>query len=288
MKKSNKGLLLSVLGLPLLLNSCSPAKQDANAGSGSDSAAVISTDTMSAEKIQAIDFKFSTAYVNLPSPFEVVHDLYRYQAPFRKELLNPIDNASKYAKSFRKEINFGIYGVDLAYINFYGQNQGTADYYNVVQGLARDMNIETVFGNYADRYKNNADRQDSLVSIVDNMYTDVDAYLRKSERYTVASNVMAGSIIEVCYLSLNLLKDMPRTEANTAFFEKVHNENTGIFHLIKLFEEYPDKDSKALLAALKTYKTGYDNVIKSPADMNPDNIDKAIALAGTLRSGLIR
>ncbi len=244
-------------------------------------------DSLTSQKKKDIDFKFATLEANLPSPFDVVNDLYNYKAAFKKELLNPTGNAEKYVTAYKKETNFGVYGVDLAYINFYGQNQEMLSYYSTIQKLAQDLNLASVFDVYAERFKANSNNHDSVVAIVDNVFTATDAFLNKNDKYLVASHVIAGSIIEVNYLSLNLLKDIKRTPDNDKFFVKVFNENLALYHLINLFEKYTDKDSQALLAAMKDYRKSYDEVIKSAADLTPDNIDKAVKLINTLRNKLI-
>ncbi|MBK7888922.1 MAG: hypothetical protein IPJ86_17010 [Bacteroidetes bacterium] len=280
--------LLTVASMFFLSTSCNnpPSEQ-----SQQDAEALLSDslriDSLSKEKKELIDFKFFTSLANLPSPFEVVNDLSKYKAPFKAELLNPASNTEKYLLSYKKEINFGVLGVDLAYINFYNQNQKTVQYFLAVQSLAKDLNIESVFNQYAERYQSNSDNQDSLVSIVDNIFNETDAYLRENDRYLVASHIMAGAIIEVNFISINLLKEIPKTAENAVLYEKIYNENLGIFHLINLYEEYTDKDSKELLANMKSYKKEYDSIIKSPDDLTPANVDKAIVLITKLRSGLV-
>ncbi|MBC7553204.1 MAG: hypothetical protein H7257_04430 [Taibaiella sp.] len=244
-------------------------------------------DSLTTEKKNDIDFKFATLAANLPSPFDVVNDLYSYKAPYKADLLNPTANAEKYTTPFKKEINFGVYGIDLAYINFYGQNQEMLNYYNTIQKLAQDLNIASISEAYAERFKTNANNHDSVVVIVDNIFSATDAYLSKNDRYLVASHIIAGSIVEVNYLSLNLLKDIKRTPETEKLFVKVYNENLALYHLINLYEKYTDKDSKMLLENIKVYRKSYDEIIKSADDMNAENITKAAAMITTLRNKLI-
>ena len=99
---------------------------------------------------------------------------------------------------------------------------------------------------------------------------------------------MAGALIEINYLSLNLLKDTKKTADNTQFFDKVYQENLYIYHVIKLLEEYKDADSKALLAELKNYSKDYDSIIKTSTDLTPEKISKAAGLISTLRNNLTK
>ncbi len=290
MKKTNVAIafVVCVSVISSVFTSCNNAEGDKNKQT-SDTALADSKriDSLSAQKKKDIDFKFATLEANLPSPFDVVNDLYSYKAPFKNELLDPTANAEKYVTPYKKEVAFGLYGVDLAYINFYGQNQEMLAYYNTVQKLAQDLNINSVSDGFAERFKANANNHDSVVAIVDNVFSATDAYLNKNDKYLTASHVIAGAIIEVNYLSLNLLKDMPRTADNEKFYTKVFNENLALYHLINLYEKYTDKDSKSLLEAMKAYRQSYDGVIKSAADLTPANIAKATTLINTLRNKLI-
>jgi len=273
----------------LLFSSCGNNAGDKNTGSKDTvAAAPAKTDSATMQKKENIEFKFATAEANLPAPFEVVKDIAGYNAAYKSELLNPNANADQYITSFKKEVNMGIYGIDLAYVNFYGQNQELLHYFVTIQKLAKELNFDKVFDDFSDRFKNNSANKDSVVRIVDNVFESSDAYLKKNDKYLSASHIMAGALIEINYLSLNLLKGTARTADNGKFFDKVYQENLYIYHLIKLLEEYTDADSKALLAGLKNYRTEYDSKIKSAADLTPDNIKKVSGLISDLRNGLIK
>jgi hypothetical protein len=245
-------------------------------------------DSLTPQKKDAIEYKFATTEANLPAPFEVVNDIASYQAEYKKGLLNSSANADYYVTTYKKAVNMGVYGIDLAYVNFYGQNQEMLHYFTTIQKIAKDLSFDKVFDQFSERFKTNADQKDSVISIVDNVFDKTDAYLKKNQNYLVASHILAGALIEINYLSLNLLKETKRTPENEPVFEKVYKENLYIYHLIKLFEEYTDKDSKDLLARLKAYRTAYDETIKSPADLTPENIGKMSKLITDIRNGLTK
>jgi hypothetical protein len=273
----------------ILLGSCQGNSGDKTGGSKDSTSSVpAKADSAVSQKKENIAFKFATAEANLPAPFEVVKDITGYQAPYKADLLNPTGNADFYITSFKKEVNMGIYGIDLAYVNFYGQNQELLHYFVTIQKIAKELNFDKVFDDYSARFKSNSGNKDSVVSIVDNVFESSDAYLKKNDKFLPASHIMAGALIEINYLSLNLLKETKRTPDNGKFFDKVYQENLYIYHLIKLLEEYTDADSKALLAGLKDYRTAYDAKIKSAADLTPENISTVTDLIGKLRNGLTK
>ena len=278
-------------GLSLfILNSCGNNTGEQPA-STKDSAATNDSkriDSLTTEKKQSIEFKFATTEANLPAPFQVVKDITGFQATYKPELLNPTTNVDYYVTTFKKEVNMGVYGIDLAYVNFYGQNQELLHYFVTIQKIAKDLNFDKVFDNFSERFKTNSGNKDSVVQIVDNVFEQSDAYLKKNEKYLGASHILAGALIEINYLSLNMLKDTKKTPENGKFFDKVYEENLYIYHVIKLFEDYTDADSKALLSSLKAYRKSYDERIKSAADLTPENINKAVALINGVRTSLVK
>ena len=181
-------------------------------------------DSLDCSKKELIKFKFSVAEANLPSPFEVVNDIYSYKVNFKPEILNPYSNIDKYQTAYKKAVNYGVYGIDLAYTNFYGQNQALLNYYIATKKLAEGLNIEETFNEFANSFNKNSSNKDSIVQIVDKAYNETDAYLKKNERYLAASHVLAGVLIEVNFISLSLLQDMKQDTSNEKLFEKIFVE----------------------------------------------------------------
>lgn len=208
-------------------------------------------------------------------------------SPFREELLNDYNKAGNYLTAYKQEVNFGVYGIDLAYINYYGNNQTLLNYYLVTKKLSEKLNIQQAFSQFSNRFLKNSSDKDSVIALVDMAFNETDMYLKKNERYLSASHVLAGALVEMNYLSLNLLKGMENNDANKPLFEKVYNEKLYIYHLAKLFEEYTDKDSKELLKSLTEFKTYYDGIIKSADDYTPSNLDLAISHLNVIRKKLI-
>jgi hypothetical protein len=287
-----KSTLVTVAAVGLVLtafNSCNnaaPEQSTAKADSAMSDTRRI--DSLNAKKRTAIEFKFSTLEDNLPAPFSIVNDIYSFNVAFKGELLNPPANLSKYTSTYKKEVNYGVYGLDLGYISFYGHNQDLLNFYASTKTLSEQLNVSKVFDQFADRFKANSSNKDSVIGIVDNVYKETDDYLKKNDRFLAASHILAGALIELNYLSLNLIKDVPQTEANGKLFEKVYIENLYIYHLMKLYEEFKDKDSQSLLADMKAYSKSYSEIIKGAKDMTPANVNKAVSLITDLRNKLVK
>ena len=159
----------------IILSSCGGNKENQNAVSNADSALLASD---SAKYNELADFRFSFTIANLPSPLSVISTIYTTKVPFDNTLLNPTDNEEKYLSSYKRAINYGIYGVDMAYIAFYGNKQDLYDYYSTAGKLAENLGIQETFEKFTDRFKSNYDNKDSIMVIVDQAYAETDEFLQ--------------------------------------------------------------------------------------------------------------
>ena len=50
-------------------------------------------------------------------------------------------------------MNYGIYGIDMAYAAFYGQNQDLLSYYSTTKALAEKMNVQETFDRYTESFQ---------------------------------------------------------------------------------------------------------------------------------------
>jgi hypothetical protein len=252
--------------------SCSSPKPENTADEFTDTAGTLKDSaTLKAEEM--LDFKFFYTLANLPSPMEMINAIYKNKVPFNKDLLNPPERASDYSSGFKKAVNYGIYGIDMAYAAFYGQNQDLLNYYSTTKKMAEKLSVQETFDRFTSSFMDNEQNKDSLLKIIDRAYTETDNYLRSNRRVEVASHVLAGSIIEAQYLSVELMKNAARTPANADMFQKIFNQKLYLENLINLFSDltkYPS--SAAFLAQLKTIKAAFDQV-KSPDDLNAASME---------------
>lgn len=284
----NKYFLSALAIFATLLTSCGGNKTAPEHDEFTDTTTSVVTDTVAQQAQERLEFKFFYTIANLPSPMEMINAIYNNKVPFNKDLLNPPSKASDYSTGFKKAVNYGIYGIDMAYAAFYGQNQDLLDYYSTSKKMAAKLNVQETFDRFTSSFMDNEQNRDSLVKIIDRAYTETDNYLRSNRRVEVASHVLAGSIIEVQYLSVELLKNENRTASNAEVFEKIYNGKLYIENLVSLFsdlQKYPS--SSALLAQLKTIKTVYDE-IKSPEDLNNDSMQKLSAVISPVRNDLTK
>lgn len=278
-------LVITLSGLFTFLISCGGSQQPTEQN-GIDSTAM-REDTMSQQTKELVDFKFFFTIANLPSPIEIISAIYNNEVPYNADLLNPTDNESNYNTSYKKAINYGVYGIDMAYTAFYGQNQNMLDYYTTAKKVSEQLGIGETFEKFTDSFRANEGNRDSLVVIIDRAYVETDKYLKANNRYIVATHVITGAIIEAQYLSVELMKNREKTPENAGIYEKIFNNKLYIQNLISLMQEIKaDPDVARTLSQLEQLKKVYDE-IKSVNDLNKDSLAKLSAELTKIRNGII-
>jgi len=278
-------LIISAYSLFIFLISCGGSNQQAE-HNGVDSTAM-REDTMSKETKDLVDFKFFFTIANLPSPIEIISAIYNNEVPYNADLLNPTHNESNYNTSYKKAINYGVYGIDMAYTAFYGQNQNMLDYYTTAKKVSHDMGVGETFDKFTESFRANEGNRDSLVKLIDRAYVETDKYLKANNRYIIATHVITGAIIEAQYLSVELMKNREKTPENAGIYEKIFNNKLYIQNLISLMQEIKtDPDVARILSQLESLKKTYDE-IKSVEDLNKDSLAKLSVELNKIRKGVI-
>lgn len=276
-----KNMIRSIAFLSLVsivFFSCTGKKNNAESEMASDSTAMKADTTPYNTKA---DFKLSFTIANLPSPLDVINTVYSTQVPFDNTLLNPTDNSEKYLSAYKRAINYGIYGVDMAYIAYYGNKQDLYDYYSTAKKLAGTLGMEKTFEKFSDRFKENSDNKDSVMVIVDQAYAETDKYLRTNDRLLTASYIIAGAFMESLHISSSLMKNQEKNAKFNDTFNKIYEQKLVLNNLADLFKEFKDKESMELETDLQNIKKVYDE-LKDPSQINKESLQKissTVALA---------
>ena len=281
--KRNLSAYFILAALPLALISCSGDQKSAQEASSDSLNAALDT----AAYNEFADFKFSFTIANLPSPLDIINTVYNTQVPFDNTLLNPTGNYEKYLTSYKKAVNYGIYGVDMAYISYYGNKQDLFDYYSAARKLAESIGTLETFDRFTERFEENTDNKDSILLIVDQAYTETDKFLRSNSRLLVASQIVAGAFLESLYISTTLLKDQEPEAKYQASFRKIYEQKLVLNNLVDLFREFKDKDSAGLLGDLQSIKAEFDKY-KDAAEINKESLRQLSAVIAAARNKAIQ
>ncbi|MFN8256537.1 MAG: hypothetical protein U0W24_12650 [Bacteroidales bacterium] len=148
----------------------------------------------------------SQTYYLIPSPEGLFNFIKDGKLKFSDQVLNPTNNIDNYIDTRSKELNFGIYSADLAYVASFNKYQQSVDYLNTVRTLSDEIGISAVFDqNLIGRIDNIIDDQDSLLKVTSDSYHSIVRYLESSDRKKSLALIVTGGWVESIYVVVNLL-----------------------------------------------------------------------------------
>ena len=107
-------------------------------------------------------------FYSLPSPLETAMILKRSGAQYNEELLNPVDNASKYTTNKSMALNLGIYSTDLSYASLFDQTQASIKYMAVSKRMAEGLGILNAIDNtIVQRLEENVNNREAIMDIIE-------------------------------------------------------------------------------------------------------------------------
>jgi len=145
-------------------------------------------------------------YYLIPSPEGLFGFIRDGNLKYSKNVLNSTGNIDKYIDTRAKELNFGIYSADLAYVASFNKYQESVDYLNTVRTLSDDIGISAVFDeNLIGRIDNIIDNKDSLLRITSDSYLGIVRYLESSNRKKSLALIVTGGWLESIYVVSNMV-----------------------------------------------------------------------------------
>ncbi|MDA3954000.1 MAG: hypothetical protein PF485_10150 [Bacteroidales bacterium] len=140
----------------------------------------------------------------LPSPNEILAEIFIADMNIKPELANSHKNATKYVDTRSQSINLGVYIADFAYLSYSEENTTELDYLKVIKQLSEKVNMYGLVGNsMMDRIRNNLTEKDSLNVISQELYYEISNNLESSNRHNIFTLISSGAIIESMYLSVS-------------------------------------------------------------------------------------
>ncbi|NLK80877.1 MAG: hypothetical protein GX277_01595 [Bacteroidales bacterium] len=178
----------------------------------------------------------------IPSPYKFAQHILNLQLPYNPTILNSTAHKFLYESTFKKCINLGIYGIDLAYINTHEQSTDALQYFSAIKSISDEVGISDVFDiQTIERVENNIESKDSMLFILSNKYREIDLLLKTENQKNLAALILTGSWLESLYLLTELEKERPHSQTREHISEHMFSANS-ILGLLKPFyntgEEY--------------------------------------------------
>ena len=156
---------------------------------------------------QESDFEvLNETFYMIPSPESMFAFTQDDRLVFSGDVLNSTSNTDKYLDTKSKELNFGIYSADLAYVASFDKYQETIDYLGTVRALSDEIELSQVFDqSLMSRIDNIIEDKDSLLEISSDTYMDIVRYLERNERDETLALIVTGGWLESMYIVTNLV-----------------------------------------------------------------------------------
>lgn len=216
-------------------------------------------------------------FYNIFTPSDMSNLINEFSSFYKSNLVNSLNNISKYTHSTSKALNIGVYGADLNYLWVFEQSQQAASYVQAIQLLSDQLGIPsnyvTLTAEKAEYYATNVD---SLKSIARMAYKDITKYLNESGRSNNAALVLLGGWIETLYIAVNMYN-----QPDAKMVSRIATQKFSLYIIINMLQnQQNDIDVASYLVMLRKLRKAFDEFeIKVPkGSMTIDTVNKRVRI----------
>jgi hypothetical protein len=222
-------------------------------------------------------------FYSVPSPLETALMFEKAGLNYNKDLLNPIENAAKYATNFSKAINLGIYGADLTFTSIFNQTQESMFYMTCAQKLSEGLGISDVFSEkLIERMEININNRDSVSQIISETYWTVDMYLKENNRQSISALIICGGWIEGLYLGSSMLE---KSSKNNELEKIIAEQKYSFESLLELTNSFKNEELvKPILPHLNELAPLFDKITISQQTGTSTQTDEKTGIS-TIKGG---
>ncbi len=209
---------------------------------------------------QGVDNNTGTeTYYLIPSPEELFRFIHDGNLKFSQSILNPVNNLNNYIGTRAKELNFGIYSADLAYVASFNKYQQSIDYLGVVRTLSDEIGIASIFDkNLVGRIENITEDKDSLLKVTNDTYLSIVSHLEDVQREESLAQIVTGGWVESIYVVVNL---MDSYKANPKIISLLASQKGIVANLIMyLKQRQKDSNIQSTLTDLQPIAKFYESL----------------------------
>ncbi len=244
-------ILLPVLVFIFLFSGCNSCKKEKKEKSEKPEAT---------EAIRIKDTLNEVIYV-LPSPNEILAEIFMNEVEINPSFVNPHTNAKDYLDTRSQAVNLGVYIADFAYLSYSSENTTELEYLKVIKKLSEDVNIYGLMENKTmERIQNNLTKKDSLNKISQELYYKISNNLENSNRENIFTLISTGAIVESLYLSVMLVDDF---DDYKEIIEKMYEQKFVFDNFYEYAQVYADDPYiKSIIDQLEVLKQTFDQLKK--------------------------
>jgi hypothetical protein len=199
-------------------------------------------------------------FYSLPSPLETAMLIKRAGASFDPDLLNSLENVSRYNTNLKMALNLGVYSADMSYSSLFDQTQNTLQYMGAARKLAEQLGvIGAIDENTIRRLEENMNNREVVMDIISETFMNSNAYLTENDRPTIAVMVLVGGWVEGLYIASQLTDGS--MENNPRLIDRIVYQKLSLQTVLSLLENHKDNDDiKYLMGHLEELKAIFDEI----------------------------
>ncbi|MCD6201455.1 MAG: hypothetical protein J7K46_06595 [Bacteroidales bacterium] len=200
-------------------------------------------------------------FYSLPSPLETAMLIKSTGVGYNEDLLNSVDNVTKYSTTKSMALNLGIYTCDLSFASLYDQTQSSIDYMNAAKKMADGLGIlDAISQENIDRLEENINNRDVIMDIISETFMNSSSYLQENDRSAVAAIVLVGGWMEGLYLATQLVPDTTHLE-NNKLIQRIVDQKLSLNIVERLLNDNEDnQDIQAIMKDINEIQAIYDKI----------------------------
>ncbi|OFX83815.1 MAG: hypothetical protein A2W99_02995 [Bacteroidetes bacterium GWF2_33_16] len=222
-------------------------------------------DTSESSQELLVSDSLSNIVFLLPSPDEILNEIFFEEVELNPAFISPITNSEKYLDTRYQALNLGVYIADFAYLSFTDNKNKEIEYLKVIRDLSEKVNLYGLMDeNLLNRIQANLTNNDTLQTISQEMYYNLSDMLENTNRSNIFTLISTGTIVEALYLaSMNVTNYKEFEEVIKRMFEqKFVFENFYEFAMQYSTDEYV----KSILSHLDQLKQMFEDLQKSKTE----------------------
>lgn len=219
-------------------------------------------------------------FYSMPSPLETALLLKRAGAKYNEEVLNSVDNISRYTTIKSMALNMGIYSTDLSYASLFDQTQTTILYMSASKKIAEGLGIlNAIDERTIQRLEENVNNRDVIMEIISETFLNTNSILEEEDRVAIGSIILVGGWIEGIYIAASLVEDPSKTDSE--LIDRIIDQKFSLESVQNLLKQnINNNDVKDVLKDIMELKQIFDEVQIAVSDVEvvPDKATNVTTL----------
>jgi hypothetical protein len=191
-------------------------------------------------------------------------------ANYDGDLLNKVDNTSKYNTNLKMALNLGIYTTDLSYASLFDQTQATLNYINAAKKMADGLEIlDAIDEATIRRLEENINNRDVIIDIISETLLNSNSFLEDKGLQNTSAIVLVGGWVEGLHIATSLVK--PGTNLQTdKLVERIVDQKLSLGIVVSLLENNKENpEAQVLLNDIAGLKAIYDKITIEQSEITP-------------------